>query len=377
VDYDNDGDLDMYVSNIGKNTFYQNNGEDLFSKITEGDFVNDQGSSLGSSWGDYDNDGFVDLFVANGQNQSNFLYRNLGAGIFEKIIDDDIVKDKQFTFGSSWGDFDNDGYLDLFVANWQNQNNSFYHNNGDGTFTKISSDIIVSDNGDSEGCSCADYDNDGDLDIFVANYGGQADFLYNNDGNENHWLNVKCVGKESNRSAIGTKVIIVTKFNSGVLRQTREIYGQTGYQSQNSLDLEFGLGTASKVDTMKIKWSSGVEEIYTDVPVDRRITIVEKNGFTSIKSVKQNLETGFILNQNYPNPFKHGTSFNFSLPYGVFVTLKIFNILGEEVDVLVSGYLPRGNHKIYRNFVDLANGVYLYKFQANDFVQIKKMMVIK
>ncbi|MFQ5823096.1 MAG: FG-GAP-like repeat-containing protein, partial [bacterium] len=167
-DYDADGDLDLFIANTNSenNFLYRNNGDGTFTKITEGDIVNDGGSSLGSSWGDYDNDGDLDLFVVNAAGENNSLYQNNGDGTFTKITDGDIVNDGGNSQACSWGDYDNDGYLDLFVANGTLENNFLYNNDGSGTFTKITQGIIVNDGGESRGCNWADFDNDGDLDLF-------------------------------------------------------------------------------------------------------------------------------------------------------------------------------------------------------------------
>src|SRR5437773_5816887 len=128
---------------------------------------NIHGFSTGCAWGDYDNDGYLDLFVPN-NNENNFLYHNNRDGTFTKITSGRIVTDGGNSFGAAWGDYDNDGFLDLFVAN-VNQKNFLYRNNGDGTFTKITSGAIVNDVGYSWGAAWGDYDNDGFLDLFVAN----------------------------------------------------------------------------------------------------------------------------------------------------------------------------------------------------------------
>jgi len=184
-DYDNDGDLDLFVANRNNqnNFLYLNNGNGTFTKVTSGSIVNDGGDSQGGSWGDYDNDGDLDLFVANRNNQNNFLYLNNGNATFTKISSGSIVNDGGHSEACSWGDYDNDGDLDLFVANRYNQNNFLYLNNGNGTFTKVTSGSIVNDGGDSQGGSWGDYDNDGDLDLFVANRNNQNNFLYLNNGN--------------------------------------------------------------------------------------------------------------------------------------------------------------------------------------------------
>ena len=168
-DYDNDGYIDLFVSNErGQNNFlFHNNGDGTFAKVASGKIVSDGGYSTACAWGDYDNDGYLDLFVPN-NNETNFLYHNNRDGTFTKIATGRVVTDGGSSFGSAWGDYDNDGYLDLFVAN-QNQKNFLYHNNGDGTFTRVTSGQITTDVGYSWGAAWADYDNDGFLDLFVAN----------------------------------------------------------------------------------------------------------------------------------------------------------------------------------------------------------------
>ena len=138
ADIDNDGDLDLFVAVglDGNDLLYRNNGDGTFTKVTAGSIVTSRGSSRGCAWADYDRDGFVDLFVANERGENNFLFHNNGDGTFARITDGRIVRDGGNSTACAWGDYDNDGYPDLFVAN-NNENNFLYHNNRDGTFTRI------------------------------------------------------------------------------------------------------------------------------------------------------------------------------------------------------------------------------------------------
>jgi CSLREA domain-containing protein len=274
-DYDNDGDLDLFVANgSNQNNFlYVNNGDGTFTKITDGEIVNDGGASLSSSWGDYDNDGDLDLFVANEDNENNFLYANNGDGTFTKITTGVMVNDGGLSKGSSWGDYDNDGDLDLFVAN--DGDNFLYSNNGDGSFTKITTGVIVNDGGGSEGGSWGDYDNDGDLDLFVTNFFNETNFLYRNDGNSNGWLNLICLGRVSNHYAIGAKVRVKATINSNPVWQMHEIPGNTGRCSQNSLNVEFGLGDASIIDSLVVEWPSGIVQALENVTVNQFLIVEE------------------------------------------------------------------------------------------------------
>ena len=204
-DYDNDGDLDLYVANYNEaNVLYRNNGDGTFTDVTSEAGVGCISHSYGVAWGDYDNDGDLDLYVAN--YGANVLYRNNGDGTFTDVTSEAGVSCTGSSLGVAWGDYDNDGDLDLYVANHY-EANVLYKNNGDGTFTDVTGAAGVGCTGSSYGVAWGDYDNDGHLDLYVANNG--ANVLYRNNGNLNHWLQIRLHGTISNRSAIGTKVKVI------------------------------------------------------------------------------------------------------------------------------------------------------------------------
>jgi len=187
ADYDSDGDMDLFIAvPFGENNrLYENIGRGSFRKIETGDIVNNGGTSSGSVWGDYDNDGLPDLFVANQENSDNMLYHNEGNGKFTRVIIGDIVSNFGDSYAASWGDYDNDGFLDLYVANNFDQANFLYHNNGDGSFTRITKGPHVEDIASSYSPTWVDYDNDGDIDLFVTNHDNkQPNALYKNNGKE-------------------------------------------------------------------------------------------------------------------------------------------------------------------------------------------------
>ena len=182
-DYDNDGLLDLFVGTrlSGNNVLFHNDGNGNFTKITNSVITSEGGHTTSCSWIDYDRDGWLDLFVAN-SDVNCYLYHNNGNGTFTKITNGPIVNDLNPCRGSSWGDFDNDGWSDLFVVTYQGSNDLLYHNNGNGTFTKITNGPVVNDGMWGTQCCWGDYDNDGYLDLFVTNQNG-PNRLYHNEGN--------------------------------------------------------------------------------------------------------------------------------------------------------------------------------------------------
>jgi hypothetical protein len=278
-DYDNDGYPDLFVANNNENNFlYHNNRDGTFTRILSGRIVNDGGASFGCAWGDYDNDGGLDLFVAN-QNQRNFLYHNNNDGTFSRVDSGKIVTDVGYSWGCAWADYDNDGYLDLFVANGPpsgpGQNDFLYHNNGDGTFTKIASGSLVNDAAIGDGCAWGDYNNDGFLDLMVSNLNGQNNLLYENNGNSNAWIAVRCLGRVSNGAAIGARVELEAVIDGRRQLLIREISGGSGYGSQNSLIAHFGLGNAPRIETLRIRWPSGIQQEFSQPDLRRFHTFIE------------------------------------------------------------------------------------------------------
>jgi hypothetical protein len=148
----------------------------------------------------------------------------------------------------------------------------------------VTEGAVVNDGGRSWGCAWADYDNDGDLDLFVANgvaptsspHSSEPGFLYRNDGGTNHWLILRLVGTASNRSAIGAKVRLLATVGGKTFWQLREISGGSGYCSQNDLRAHFGLGDATAAETIRIEWPSGIIQQLSNVPANQFLTIMER-----------------------------------------------------------------------------------------------------
>lgn len=282
ADYDNDDDLDLYVCNEGasQNRLYENNGDGTFTKVLTGEPVTDIMNSWSGSWADFDNDGDLDLFVANNGGELNALYQNNGDKTFTKLASNTVGLSFNSSASSSFIDYDNDGDLDLFVTNgWGSpQNNLLYNNDGAGNYIQVSESPFTSDLGWSYGSGWADYDRDGDLDVMIARWLSETEdntFYRNDIGSSNNWLGIKLNGTVSNSSAIGTQFSIVATINSNPVRQFREVSSQHGYCTQNSFEEIIGLGDATSVDSIIIDWPSGIQQVLTNVAGNQYLDLYE------------------------------------------------------------------------------------------------------
>jgi hypothetical protein len=297
-DADGDGDLDIYVGNFleesdgqrrkARNYFYRNDGEGKFSEIRGEAFVTLPALTYGVTWVDFDQDADLDLFVTNiAASDSNFLFENRGGLSFTLREELAVVGESRGpSKGHTWGDFDNDGNLDLFVANGTEGTekiddyglaNFLYMGREDGSFGQIRDGSIVTDINISAGTAWADYDRDGDLDLFVANWGGsdEDNVLYRNDGAPGNWLIIQPEGTTSNRQGIGARFEIVTEHGGVIRQQVRWHLPKTGYGSSNEPIVHFGLGAAEEIKVVRVVWPSGVTDYFEDIAANRRYLAVE------------------------------------------------------------------------------------------------------
>jgi len=277
-DYDADGDLDLLVTlgSAAPNVrLYENLGGGSFRRAQTVGLEESLGTGANpcnAAWADCDNDGRLDLFVSVRGSTYNVLFHNEGSSVFSRRLMG-VAGDNCHP---AWADYDNDGWQDLILARGQGSplTAKLWHNNGDGTFTEITSGSIVTDVGRSEGAAWGDYDNDGFMDLFMAQgrVNGQ-NALYHNNGNSNRWLKVKLEGTTSNRSAIGAKVKVRATINGKTFWQMREVPG--GNRCQDDLRANFGLGNATVVNTLRIEWPSGAVQQLANVAVNQILTVCE------------------------------------------------------------------------------------------------------
>jgi len=370
ADYDDDGDQDYYLVNSNQaNALYDFNGVNDFWEATVPDFVNDVGNGTGAVWGDYDNDGDLDLYFTN-DGSLDRLIRKTASGW--SMVIGGALEDPGHGRGVSWSDLDNDGDLDLFIARHGEYDR--YLRNDDGVFVNIPLGIDETA-GHANGCAIGDTDGDGDLDVYVVNDGESNVLLVNQLDNGNHWLHLDLVGDDCNRDAVGARVRLVT----GIDSQIREINGGSGYRSQNSPTVEFGLGAVAVADSVIIKWPCGNIEIFTDVAADQKLTYVE-NEETGTPLIPQ---AGILnLRPARPNPFNPQTRVSFDLPRDGRATLRVYDVSGRLVRTLVDGDLPAGEHFVTWSGDDeagrgVATGTYLLRLRHSGVSKVQRVTLMK
>jgi hypothetical protein len=302
-DYDNDGRLDLYVSNSGQeNRLYHNNGDGTFTDLAPELGVMEPIKSFSCWFFDYDNDGWQDLFVNGfsgtlsdairshlGQptaGERPRLYHNLGPRGFRDVTKEAGLDRVMLVMGSNFGDIDNDGYLDMYLGTGQPAYFYVVPNvmlkNIEGTrFEDVTTSTGTGHLQKGHGISLADWDRDGDVDIFLSSGGATPgdeahNILFQNPGHGNHWINVKLVGTKTNRAGIGAQVRVDLPKSSGGVTSRYRVIGSGSSFGGNSLATTIGLGQATSVPTMEVHWpASGLRQTFRNIPVDRAIEITE------------------------------------------------------------------------------------------------------
>ena len=297
TDFDDDGWLDILVANDATpNYAYRNNHDGTFTEmgLMLGFAVNENGieqGSMGMSIGDYDRDGRLDIVVTNFSDDYNTIYHKNPDGTFTDVSRTTKTADASIPYvgwGTKFFDYDNDGWLDLFIVNGHvypqiegaypggmyRQRKLVYRNLRDGTFMEIAQALgaALMEPRASRGAAFGDYDDDGDIDVIVNDLDGPPMLLRNEGGSRaGHWISLKLVGTQSNRNAVGAKVWL----KAGGLTQVDEVRSGDSYISHSDWRLHFGLGSTAQVAEVIIRWPNGTTEKLTNLPIDRVVTVVE------------------------------------------------------------------------------------------------------
>ena len=389
ADINNDGWLDIYISNFNaENVMYLNNGDETFSNYTMIAGALDDNAAMGTIFFDYDKDGDVDLYLVHDHFEPNFLYQNDGTGVFTEVGAIAGVNTESFGMGVDVGDFNRDGWLDIYMANFGK--NFLLLNNGDGTFIEMAEEAAVEDTGMGWGCIFLDYDNDGWEDIYVANayvvspipnvlyknlentafekveqaeaisnhynsYGtasldynldGQMDVLVANRGTgeslqlfknperTGNWVSFKLIGTNSNRSAIGAKIQLIDDLGH---THYQELNAGQSWSSQNSSLLHFGLGEANTLEQVLVSWPLGQQDTFFLLEANQFYSIHEgldiQEGivFDVPTTISDNIEEEHFQLNVFPNPNQGNFTMSFYQKEKSSIRMEVYNLLGQLV----------------------------------------------
>jgi len=405
TDFDNDADVDIMVANdfgqwIEPNGLYRN-------EYPTANFTNVGNSSgfdigmygMGIAIGDYDHDLDLDYYITN--IGANKLMQNNGDGTFNEVgvaagVDDTWADVNETEITTGWGtafvDFDNDKDLDLYVANGYittpvNEPNALddpdklFSNNGDGTFDNASTLAgLDASNGKCRGMAYGDYDNDGDVDVLVTVLDPSVNptyhtLLYKNDNNNtNNYLKVKLQGVKANRDGFGAHLII----SAGGEKWVHEVTAGSSHFSQNTSIAHFGLGDVTNVESLEIIWPGGRQQWLHNVAANQMITVVEDttDSTTSIDHLKAFDPATFKV---YPNPVTEYSRIRYTLSDGADVELMLVNQLGQQLELKALGKQAAGTYdQSISELIDISTlpaGMYTVKMTAGDVIANRKLII--
>jgi 3'-phosphoadenosine 5'-phosphosulfate sulfotransferase len=349
VDYDNDGDSDLFIAKCGgeearrKNQLFRNNGNLSFTEVSIEANMNDALSTWSAAWGDYDSDGDMDCFIGSSVMAEPHKLMQNNSGVFsDNTTAAGLDVFTEFGHENQPFDFNNDGFIDIY------SNGNILINNGDGTFTIYATGIP------QEG-SVGDLNNDGFLDVFNT-------YLYYNDGNDNNWLKVCLTGTTSNINGIGARVEVSSpSFNNSSANkaQIRDVRSAQGFTYMSTLNAHFGLGTDTAINSVTVYWPGGTVDIITNPSINETLRITEGETL----SIESTETSDLIL---YPNPTEKFLNLNSSYGFNNAI-YSVFDMAGKRVL----------NDRFNSNTIDvseLSTGNYILRILDNGIIKTQKFI---
>ena len=378
ADFDGDGDLDLSETAIfatGESSVFANDGLGHFSRFTPNPLslpgAPDQGATV--AWGDYDNDGDLDVFMT--RTGGSGLFRNEGHGLFTPLTTSvPGTHTPRDPCGAIWADFDNDGLLDLLLSN-RSGSPYLFRNRGDGEFEVVTTGVLPTAPDLSNGLAVGDLNGDGALDVLLATWPGGAPALFANVGSTNHWLRVRLIGLVSNRQGLGAKVRVVANIRGSQVTQTRQVGGEDGWGTQEAI-AHFGMGNSALAETLRVEWPSGTVTTLSGVAADQVLTVTESqvplvvilppgqlftNSVTvALRGALPGAEIRYTTNGSEPTPTSVAYAGPFQVTTHVTVKARLFLNGFPVSDVASAEFVPDPGIRIdpaggrFTNFLDVA-----------------------
>lgn len=379
IDYDHDGDQDIYAVHDGfmPSSLFNNNGDGTFSDASIPTGLHDYGvgNSMGVYWKDFDRDGWEEVYVT--RIGKGGLYKRQPDGTYMNIADSLGAEHNGMTWGIVWEDFDNDMDDDIFLVNTYGYDGtkSIYYENINGKYFDKAPEYGMDFPFAFYGLAYGDFNNDGYLDLVASATDGNDKLLMNTKQKSGNWLKISLRGTSINRMGVGAKVRIVT----GNTSQVRTVTAGHSYASQSASYVHFGTGSLTMVDTLEVQWGKGNVQKFSNVSVNMHYQLTEGNSLVTGISPEKNIlfPDRPSLGQNYPNPFNPVATIEYDIVQTGMTQLTIYDMLGRVVQTRINDVQVPGHYSIRIDASRLSSGTYFYRLQSGIFAETKKMAVIK
>ena len=371
-DYDNDGDQDMYLTHDGNQEYilFENDGNGYFTNVGEASGTNYAGQGMGVDVADINNDGWMDIYITN--LSSNTLFINNGDKTFTDVSEESMTTDPGMGWGLAFMDIDNDGLRDIYMANdsyFSPSPNRLYHNLGENIFEELAEGTPMESMVGGYGVACADFNNDGREDIFLANSGdNDANQVFRNDTqNDNNYVKIKVKGTTSNVAGIGTRVEVM----AGGLLHIDDVRSGMSYSSTGSLMMHFGLGTADVIENITVRFPAGEVMEFTNLAVNTTYLVTEGEALpTAVETILPETATLSIR----PTLVSETASISLHLKEKSETSIAVYDVAGQLVQSVITAELARGNHNFALNTVDLPKGILFVELWVNGMRETKKIV---
>ncbi len=358
LEIDNDGWPDLYIPMDRKegNKMFRNLGDETFDHVTGDAGTGVQMDAMGIAMGDLDNNGYLDVYMSN-KPQGHILYMNNGDGTYNEEADARGVAVYEVGWGTNCFDYDNDGDLDLYVSGMMpgagNKTSKLFQNDGTANFVEPAAGLVA-DTVESYSNAVGDFNNDGYCDMVVLNKVPFNSQLWENTGGSNNWLKVGLQGTASNRDGVGAWIDVYANGMS----YSRYTHCGIGYLAQNSGTEILGLGNNTTIDSVIVRWPSGIEDRFTNVSTNQKIMVIE-GSTTNVDEVEDITRLSL-----FPNPASEQVVVRFNLLNSTHLTIELTNVMGQIV--WSTNYFAQRHQNMLEVDVDaLATGVYLMTVKSD------------
>ncbi len=375
LDYDRDGFMDIYHTTYANypNMLLHNNGDGTFTNTTTIAGVEYTQAGHALDVGDFNNDGWIDIYVGSYSNLTCKLFKNNGDGTFNDVTNATGTTGHDDTRTVAFIDYNNDGWLDIFSShhNFYSYSNTMLRNNGDNTFTGVAPNLGLSGEfiGDYFGQGWGDYNLDGAIDLFAA---GHIDKyrLFKNTNCPGSFLSIHLAGVESNPNGIGSRIEVWVAGQ----KISRYVLPNGGFHDYSNLDVNIGLNDAYSVDSILVYWPSGIIQKLWATNANQFITIIESETTGVGDAVMANQSFAPIVS---PNPLLEYGKIELSLMQPTQLTVSIFDLNGNQLEFSEHEKMDSGYQSINFDVNGLSDGIYIIEVRGTNFSYINKIVVLK